>query len=96
MYIFCQENTAVRLDFEAMTEINVIFRKSCLNQLKVVIPKAPGELPLISHWKWQQQDGSEEKKLEKVPLGRKEVTKKAVTWGKVASKEIVDYLAVCK
>jgi hypothetical protein len=78
-----------------MEQIDVLFRKKNLCQLKAIVPKAP--LPLVTLWRREEGDnGFEEAELEKILLDRKEVFKMAISCDDVASAEIIKYISACK
>jgi hypothetical protein len=79
-----------------MEQIDVLFRKKNLFQLKAIVPKA-APLPLVTIWRREEGDnGFEEAKLESIRLDRKEVFKMAMSCDEVASDEIIKYISACK
>jgi chemotaxis regulatin CheY-phosphate phosphatase CheZ len=89
---FYQVDGAVGLDSASMSEMNIIFRKSGLNQLKVIIPQNVRQLrPTVSHWRLDK----ESKKIQRVNLDKKDVTKKVVSLDQAAADEILNYISSC-
>ena len=77
------------VDIHNMEDITVILRKSCLNQVKAIVPKNLfNPVPVVSHWKLE---GPLEK-AKKVPLDRNQVTREAVGADQAASQDFVHYI----
>jgi hypothetical protein len=90
--LYWQEDGTVGLESDSMSEVNVIFRTSCLNQLKVVIPKnVRQQRPQVAHWRLQKEDN----KIQRVNLDKTDVAKNVVSLDQAAIDEILDYMSAC-